>query len=221
MNKTLHPLTRQRGVVLITSLLILVVMLIGAVALVRSFDVSLTNAGNIAFKRDLAQQSELISQNVIALFRSGGALNPRANRSAHDAARNYSAVVLPSNPQGIPLALLQGDTVNGGFTPGVTEVDVGRGIKLRYVVDRLCSAVGDESALGPTICTFATDFDLPGGSSSIWLRAEQGSGVAAGGAGAGIAGAVPLPVMYRLSIRADGPRGTQSFFQTTFSCCDN
>lgn len=218
MNKTRLPPSRQRGVVLVTSLLILVVILIGAVALVRSFDVSLTNAGNIAFKRDLAQQSELVAQDIIGFFRAGGALNPRAIRSNHSAARNYSAVVLASNPQGIPLALLQGDP---NFTPGVAEVDVGRGIRLQYVVDRQCSNVGDESALGPTICTFATDFDLPGGSSSIWLRAEQGSGVAAGGAGAGIAGAVPLPVMYRLSVRATGPRNTQSFFQTTFSCCDN
>ena len=210
---------RQRGVVLIASLIILAVMLIAAVALVRSFDVSLTTAGNLAFKRDLAQQSEQATQNILALFRPGGVLDSRANRAASDITRNYSAVVLPNNPQGIPVALLAATLPAGvGTAP---DIDAGRGITLRYVVDRLCSEPGDDTALGPDRCTLSDSTLLPGGSSSQWMRAETGSGVAAGGAGAGLGGAVAQPVVYRLSIRASGPRGTQSFFQTTFSCCDD
>ena len=48
----------QRGVVLLYSLIALVIMLIAAIALVRSFQTSLFNAGNLGFKRDMRNQSE-------------------------------------------------------------------------------------------------------------------------------------------------------------------
>lgn len=211
--------SRQRGVVLVTSLLILVVMLIAAVALVRSFDTSLSTAGNLAFKRDVAQQSERVAQDVIAEFRAGGWLADRANRGVNSPARNYSASVLESNAQGIPLALLEAALPPAVGT--VADITTANGVVLRYTVDRQCTQAGDENALGTTFCTTADDDPNPGGSSSQWLRAEQGSAVAAGGAGAGLAGAQPQPVVYRISVRATGPRGTQSFFQTTFACCDN
>lgn len=216
---------KQRGVVLITTLLILLVMLIGAVALVRSFDTSLVTAGNLSFKRDLAQQSELAMENILRDFRTAGPLATRAQRGVTSDARNYSAVVLPSNAQGIPRLLLS-DQANPnepllGFTAAAGDIDAGRGVTLRYVVDRQCSEVGDDSTLGPERCTLVDGGRLPGGSSSQWQRAEQNSAVAAGGAGAGLAGAAPQYVVYRISVRATGPRGTQSFFQSTFGCCDD
>lgn len=215
-----HAMPRtERGVVLVTTLLILLVMMIGAVALVRSFDTSLVTAGNLSFKRDLAQQSELAVENILRDFRTAGPLAARATRGANDLARNYSASVLASNAQGIPTALLT-DTLPAGVGTA-TDINVGRGITLRYVVDRQCSDVGDDSLLGPELCTLVDGGRQPGGSSSQWQRAEQSSGVAAGGAGAGLAGAAPQYVVYRISIRATGPRGTQSFFQTTYGCCDD
>ena len=51
---------------------------------------------------------------------------------------------------------------------------------------------------------------------SVVPRSELGSSV-----GAGLAGAAPQYVVYRVSIRAFGPRGTESFFQTTYGCCDD
>lgn len=210
----------ERGVVLVTTLLILLVMLIGAVALIRSFDTSMVTAGNLSFKRDLAQQSELAVENILSDFRATGPLATRATRGANDATRNYSSVVLPSNAQGIPLVLLGGNTLPPALGT-VGEITAARDIKLLYVVDRQCSDTGDDSALGAERCTLVDGGRLPGGSSSQWQRAEQSSGVAAGGAGAGLAGAAPQHVVYRISIRATGPRGTQSFFQTTYGCCDN
>jgi len=209
------PRRTERGVVLVTTLLILLVMLIGAVALVRSLDTSLVTAGNLAFKRDLAQQSELAAETILRDFRTGGPLATRAARAADDVARRFSAAVLPTNAQGIPIALL-----TDPLPPFVGEIDAGRGITLHYVVDRQCSEGGDDAVLGAERCTQVGAGTPQGGSSSQWLRAEQSSGVAAGGAGAGLAGAAPQYIAYRISIRATGPRGTQSFFQTTFACCD-
>ena len=97
--------SRQRGVVLLFSLVALVVLLIAAVALMRSFNSSLFMSGNIAFKRDLQNQGERAVEKAMARFRTGGTLETDAARSADLKASNYSATMLPSNPQGIPNAL--------------------------------------------------------------------------------------------------------------------
>ncbi len=217
--KHAHP-RNQSGVVLITTLLILVVMLIGAVALVRSFDTSMVTAGNLSFKRDLAQQSELAVETILRDFRTAGPLATRALRGADDQARNYSARVLAANAQGIPLALLS-DPQTSLVIGTASEIAVGRGIRLRYVVDRQCSEPGDDSTLGAERCTLVEGGAPRGGSYSQSQRAEQRSAVATGGSGAGLAGAAPQYVVYRVSIRAFGPRGTESFFQTTYGCCDD
>lgn len=200
---------RQRGAVLIITLIVLVVMLISAAALMRSFDISLTTAGNLAFKRDLAQQSEQAAETILARFRTGGALIGAATREVNAPTLNYSATVLPSNPQGIPNVLLAGTGLPPPWTGGF--IDAGDGIRLHYIVDRLCATSGAGTET-PDNCSVADASLQPGGSSSDWQRAERAS---VGGA----RGAVAQPVVYRLTIRATGPRDTQSFFQTTFSCC--
>lgn len=200
----------QRGVVLIVSLLLLVVMLISAAALMRSTDLSLFQAGNIAFKRDLAHQAERASQEILNTFVAGGALDDAVKRSAHAVALNYSAVALATNPRGIPQALLANDATFAlvGTVGKDIELD-DQGIRIRYVVDRMCTDLGPESLLGADRCVLADNTLVRGGSARKWQRAEIGS--------IGGAGAAPTQVVYRLSIRATGPRNTQAFYQTTFT----
>lgn len=199
----------QRGAILIISLVVLAIMLISAAALMRSFDVSLSSAGNLAFKRDLAQHSEQAVETVLARFRTGGPLATSAARQNSVINLNYSAVALASNAQGIPNALLADNLPANVGTEG--DIDAGQSVTLRYVVDRLCTATGAGSET-PDNCAVAGANLVPGGSSGNWLRAER---AAPGGA----AGAVQQQVIYRISVRATGPRNTQSFFQTTFACC--
>lgn len=191
----------QRGAVLIISLIILVVMLISAAALIRSFDVSLTTAGNLAFKRDLAQYSERAAESILTEFRTGGSLAGIAARGANAPAMNYSATVLPSNAQGIPLILLANDEAftAAGWTHA-DLVDTDKRIELRFVVDRLCTVNGASEE--PENCTYSGEGLPSGGSLSEQKRPPP-----------------PGMVVYRLTIRATGPRDTQSFFQSTFSCC--
>ncbi len=59
--RTMKPnpnLRRQRGATLIIALISLVILSIGALALMRSTSTSLFMAGNLAFKRDVANQAE-------------------------------------------------------------------------------------------------------------------------------------------------------------------
>ncbi len=198
----------QRGVVIIFGLIALVIMLIGAVAMVRSMNSSLANAGNLGFKRDLTNQGERAMAEVLAQM-DGGALGTEVVRQAHNQARNYRATQFVGNQvtaQGLPLALVD----NAAFAlVGTAARDIAiadMGVTVRYVVDRLCQAEGVAVAES---CTMADSTVSNSANSSDPLTAEHGS--------EGGAGAVPQQVVYRLSIRVDGPRQTQAFFQTTFT----
>lgn len=195
----------QRGAVLLFAMIALVVLLIGTAALMRSMNASLFNVGNFAFKRDLTNQGERAIATVLDMVQTG-ALGGAVARQGNAKASNYSATILPTNDQGIPLALLT-DAVFANV--GVSSNDIAQndmGVTVRYVIDRLCVGAGPATQDG---CTLAGNTLPAGTSSSELLRAEDSS--------SGGSGAVPLQVVYRISIRVDGPRRTQSFFQSTFT----
>jgi type IV pilus assembly protein PilX len=198
---------RQRGVVLLFSLIALVIMLLVAVALVRSFNSSLFSAGNIGFKRDLQNQSEQAAQKILTALASGGALSTPEKRKANLPGSNYSAKMLATNAEGIPDVLQ--DLTTAGFTAPVLESTDGS-VKLTYVIDRLCAILGDETTIGADKnCRLATEPVPPGSGLSNLRSADRTIN--------GRKGAAPQAVLYRLSVKAVGPRKTQSFFQSTFT----
>jgi type IV pilus assembly protein PilX len=192
---------RQRGVVLIFSLLVLLILAIGAVAILRSVNTSLLSSGNLAFHRDLVNQGEQAVSVVMTEFKTNGpplSLNPT---SANLQAANYSATTLPTNAQGVPLALLDDTNDATGFlSVGTTANDIvptaTSQVTIRYVIDRLCTN--------------------PGTSSSA--NCVQSTGLPTGGtANRNTAVAPPSATVYRVSVRVTGPRQTQAFLQTTFT----
>ena len=186
----------QRGVVLLFAMIALVILLIGTAALMRSMNTSMFTAGNFGFKRDLTNQGERAMRNVLDLLQAGGALATEAAREADGTANNYSASILPTNDQGLPLVLLSGDVAFAAV--GVAGNDIqpaGMGVTVRYVIDRLCAANGPAS---PDSCTVANP--PPSGGSAGEAEPPP-----------------PMQFVYRVSIRVDGPRNTQSFFQSTFT----
>jgi type IV pilus assembly protein PilX len=201
---------RQRGVVLLFSLIALVIMLIAAVALVRSFNSSMFTAGNIAFKRDLQNQGERAVSKVLDDFRTGG-LNSPTLRSAVVASSNYTPTMFTVNAQGIPDALLLDDST---FAASYTAPDLlssDGSVRVRYVIDRLCSVGGDETTLGSTWCTLANN-PTPTGSSSSNLQSAERAPLCPT-----CSSATPQGVVYRVSVKVSGPRNTQSFFQSTLT----
>jgi type IV pilus assembly protein PilX len=195
-----HPRAhRQRGVVLIFTLIILLILTIGAVALMRSMNTSLTSAGNLAFRRDLANQGEQAVSNVLTAFKSGGALSTSAVTDSNVPANNYSATMLATNAQGVPNILLSSDaTFNAtGFTSSANDIaGATSDIAIRYVIDRMCTAAGATVA---NLCVQSSAAPLGGtanGSQSV---------------------TPPAATVYRLSVRVTGARSTQVFLQTTFT----
>jgi type IV pilus assembly protein PilX len=192
---------RQQGVVLIFSLIVLLILAIGAVALLRSVNSSLLSAGNLAFHRDLVNQGEQAVSVVMTEFKTGGPPLSGAPTTADLLAANYKSTVLPTNAQGVPLALLD-DTAgpNGFLSVGSIANDIvptaNSQVTIRYVIDRLCTNTG---TAGSPNCVQSTG--LPTG----------------GTANRNTAVAPPSATVYRVSVRVTGPRNTQAFLQTTFT----
>jgi hypothetical protein len=195
---------RQRGVVLLFCLVILVILLAGGVAVMRSMNSSLFSAGNLAFKRDLVNQGELAVSKAMQAFKTGGLATSTLTANSVPAV-NYSAVQLKVNEKlGIPDVLLKKtgltgkDITNADFTPTGGAITGAGGVTVYYVIDRMCNASGSFATLGNSGCVSAT--------------------TQVGGGTAGVAKPdLPPPAIYRLSIRVDGPRDTQVFLQSSFS----
>lgn len=186
----------QRGVTLVIAMIALVVLTVGAIALSRSTNVSLRMAGNLAFKRDLVNQGERAVAAALAELRTG-ALSSEPTRQSNAAARNYSATLLPSSAQGIPNVLLD-DTAFGAAFTGADITDA-NGLTMRYVIDRQCSATG---AYNVSTCQAVTAKAQGQGGDSIDTDKPTG--------------AVTRPV-FRISVRVTGPRGVQTYTQTTLA----
>jgi hypothetical protein len=182
----------QRGSVLIMALISLLILMLASVALISSTDTSLLTAGNLAFKRDLANQTERAVAQVRTKFVSGALVSETVLYSDQPD-QNYWAHALPSTSPKLPgipdvlIASAKKDDI----------ADTATGIKLRYVIDRMCIAgttVPDKST-----CTMGSFVDDKQGSANV------------------IKVSTDLGPVYRLTIMALGPRNTQTFTQTTFT----
>jgi type IV pilus assembly protein PilX len=186
---------RQQGVVLIFSLIVLLILAIGAVAVLRSVNSSLLSAGNLAFHRDLVNQAEQAVSTVMTEFKTNA---PPLNGAtiADLPAANYVSTALPTNAQGVPLVLLN----NAAFAAVSSAANIIPGatpdITIRYIIDRLCTNTGNANI----------------------VNCVQSTGLPTGGtANHNTALAPPSATVYRVSVRIDGPRNTQAFLQTTFT----
>jgi type IV pilus assembly protein PilX len=201
-NKTPAPIrrSRERGVVLIFCLIVLVILLSGGVAVIRSTNSSLFSAGNLAFKRDLLNQGEQAVAHVLALFQGTGGLASSSSTQSDNISLNYRASQLATNSQGIPTAMLGDDEAFGAvgvITNDLTSENsnVTSGVGIRYLIDRMCSAAG-----------------VPSSNNCVQAQSAPTGGTAGTGGPA-----VTTASVYRVTIRVTGPRDTQVFMQTSFT----
>jgi type IV pilus assembly protein PilX len=190
-------LRRQRGVVLFIALIVLVAMTLASIALLRSVDTATIGAGNLAFKQSAAQAAE---RSVAAAFTAfdpntspPGFFTTVANTQTDQTTYNYRATMLPTDARGIPNVLLDLATFDSTYTNTANKIITTTGETLRFVIDRLCVQPGPADEL---YCN--ADALVPGG---------------------GTRGSTPLGTtvaLYRITVRADGPRNTQHFTQVIF-----
>jgi hypothetical protein len=190
---------------MIVTLVALAVLLVGAVALLRSTDGALALAGQLGFRRDMKNQAErAITMAVNALQK--GALASAAARQNDLASANYSAARLDTDAAtGLPTLLLKSepDFKDAGYKVAIVDADgdganADSGIRVRYLIDRLCP---DTGALDETSCSRTS-------------VVRQYSGQDSNAHMASTAFRSSQHTVYRISVRVDGPRGTQAFFQS-------
>lgn len=180
---------KQNGVILLVTLLALVIIMLSSLALVRSTDTNMILAGNYAFKRDVVNQAERAVPAIRTLFTTG-ALQLANSRTADNTSVNYYASAQPNNAQGIPNVLFAVANNNAN-----NIVDARSGVIVRYVIDRMSLATG-----APTIAN--------GG---YIAKVDSGGGDQVDPPPPGT-----LVSVYRISIRATGPRNTETFLQVIF-----
>jgi hypothetical protein len=205
--------TRQGGVVLLITLIVLVAMTLAAIALVRSVDTTNLITGNLAFKQAATLSADAGTEAAVAWLEAqpAGALwvdnkpngysatrsepNPNINQSWDD----FWNVVINPNPIAIPVNTL---------TCSPTTLDQAcalptdaAGNTSFYNIMRLCNGGGDPNNTNPSPGCAISSATTTSGGGSTW-----GSG------------APNLQysnqVYYRITSRVTGPRNTVSYVQT-------
>lgn len=188
---------RQRGVIMVIALITLAVLLIGAAAAMRSMNVTLSSVGYFGFKRDMTNQAERALRLATTALSVNGGLGTAAARQSTNAAQNYSAVMLNSDPSGIPMVMLDtsnGDGLGGAGSGNNVVREAQDGITVHYLIDRLCL---NEGAFNALTCQKRGDLINYG-------MAQPPLGPS------------PQPI-YRITVRVTGPNNAFSFYQSTFT----
>jgi len=188
-----NPAARQRGAILVITMIALVAMTLASTALIRSVDTANIIAGNLEFQQAASLSAEA---GIKAAFdwleiNKGGALLYGVDQGALQNT-GYSAV--RQNPN-------SGQSWDGFWTSvlstqSVTLATDVTGNTASYAIQRLCNATGDPSTAG---C------DQPPSSTALEGTSK--------GAGAPLPTAGGVQVYYRITVRIAGPRNTVNYVQ--------
>jgi len=191
---------RQRGVVLLIALIMLVAMTLVGISMLRSIGTGAGIAGNLAFKQNATSVGDLGVEVARAWMVNAGQNNPSVLEADAVATGYYSTLVDSFNPLtydwSISKKLL---TADAAFILGTGKDDTGN--EIRYVLHRLCALPGAVSPI-----------DNPGQKCANYtdMAATSSKG------GTGYGGALPSLAdqpYYRATVRVAGPRNTTSYVQ--------
>jgi hypothetical protein len=195
------------GAVLLAALVMLVALMLGATALMRMVESANLLSGNLAFKRAATLAAEAGTEAAIGWLAQQNAATLAEDQPAHG---YYAADAVNFDASGSRSGSAasrvdwQGDNCTGArsarcLTPAALPGQDAAGHTVRYVVQRLCAAVGAHAASG------GCAFHLPAEADS---SSRSGLGY---GRDKRLAGA-PL-AYYRITARASGPRNTVSVIE--------
>lgn len=203
----------QRGISLLFSLMALVIIGLGAVALTRSVDTGTLVMGNLSFKQDAVVASAAATEQAIAWLASSTA--DKSLESDIPAKGYYASAREQVDPLGtrtgtdnqLPLIDWEGNGCNGIPKDTYTTCDLiavsgsdVNGNKVKWVITRLCNT--DGTAGGANYCTRPA-------TAATSTAVERGE-LQPGGR---ITRALASP-FYRVIVRVQGPRNTTSFTES-------
>lgn len=221
-----RPMTgarRQRGVVLLISLIALVALTLAGLAIVRQVDTATLVTGNVTFRQSSVNTADLAVEYMLDKEGDGGFSILNVNKTRyHD---NYddwyrATMFTEENPvspcaltdvnciktSGIPNVLRSAGKCRSSSDASASSVravwDEHTGNCAVMVLERMCRNTGQATA---NHCVLFNQAQIAG----KWTQGQTGDGTSS-------SDIVPPQngVGMRLSVRVDGPRGTTSYLQT-------
>lgn len=200
---------RQRGVVLLVALIVLVSMTLAALALVRSVDTGNQVAGNLAFKQGATAAADGgVEAAIDWLVANAGSPALHADLPAQgyyatsqdtldvtgtSGSENYAAIDWDNNN-------CSGINPTACIKPSAT-VDAGNGNYVTYIIHRLCTSAGDPNAAGNSCANFKSKLQTSPKRGELKYGDDKRF--------------EPLPAeYYRITSRVKGPKNTVSFVET-------
>jgi Tfp pilus assembly protein PilX len=199
MRSSLHK--AQSGVVLIISLIVLVAMTLGALALIRAVDTNNLIAGNLAFQQAATHSADVGIEEASAWLNAASLATLTTDQDSQGYVANGSdpAMSPNSDPDGFSWDRYWNRYVRGGGNRGIKTLAMdAAGNTVSYIIDRLCPSAG---ALDQQTCVVSPTADA---------AAVQGQSASSSG------GLIfpPHPFCYRITVRVEGPRNTVSYVQS-------
>lgn len=200
----------QRGVALLVSLIVLIVMTLAGVALVRSVDTGVLAAGNLAFRQGATHAGQKGIEEARTWLMNQFTANP-ANlytdqvgyRAAEPSILNKANIVNFTGNENTPPVNWDDDTL------AKCSAKDPQGNTVCYIVHRLCNYPGEPGKNdfgGTTLCS-----SVPGGTiQSHGQGALQQMGSYQKG---GITITGSMAYYYRITVRVAGPRNTYAYLQ--------
>lgn len=179
---------KERGIIVIVTLICLVVLLLSSIALVRSFTNSNIVAGSVAIKRDMVNEAQRGLSAAVNQF-SSVYLSSAGNLLTAEPNANYSPCMLPSDAYGIPIILEDTDANFTGTADldGLQDTNCASGAvamtsndivdnqvsqsTIRYVIDRLCTTTNPNNVASG--CVTTTLGQVTAGTQ--WIQRTSGS----------------------------------------------
>jgi type IV pilus assembly protein PilX len=189
---------RQRGVVLIIALIVLVAMFLAGVALVRSVDTTVIVAGNIALKQSAIQGSDAGTQTAITWLQNNSSGVTLQNTDQGNGYISNYPLIQPPGYWFDATNWADAVQLNGGAADAAGNV-------ISYIIHRLCRDA-DTSYTSPNACSTydATVVGITTGEGDSYRQVSSQF-------------AKSKQVYYRITTKVDGPRNTTSIIQTTVS----
>lgn len=183
---------RQRGVVLLVALIVLVIMTLAGIALMRSVSTSGVIAGNLAFQQAATHSADIGVETAVAFLQSSSAATLQTSVLSGAGVRYQAYRQDPAANQ------TWENFWTTGIPPGAinTLAADAAGNTVAYVIQRLCNGEGI-----PVTNVACSTSPVNNGSSGN----SQGAGVTALQA--------PPQIYYRITTRVSGPRNTSSYVQ--------
>ena len=184
---------KQHGAVLFLALIVLVVLMLGGVALLRSVDSGVLLAGNMAMQRSAIRSSDAVAQAAMAWLN-----NPANNLGINGAGYQAAALLSPKSDSQTWVDYWT------FLTSQVSPVSTGKdaaGNTSEYIIQRMCDGLGAAYSEGPPPVSCVNP---PRGAST-------GSSMTAGFVELNR----PTGTYYNILVRTTAERGLTTFLQVT------